>query len=416
MNVFCFILFAVLPAPDTLTLEQCYEEALRTHPYQEQIRTYENIAGLKIRNLNARYYPELLLSAQGSYQSQVMELSLPFPEFFPPKPKKNSYQASLLVNQLIYDFGQTSKQKSLEKTLKEYDVQSSHTEMYKVRQSVNDGYFSVLILQEKEKSLKLLEEDITAKFNSVKTKVENGTALPGSQDILEAEMIKIRQMMVENRILKKSSLRVLGELLNRSFDESVRLSVPNADAQTEKNTHRKRPEYGFFDLSRSRLIQTIALNNTKYLPRISGFGQLSYARPGLNYFNDKFQEYYIVGVKASWNVWNWNTNHREQDILRHQQKLVNAQEKYFTQRLNISLTHFEGEIEKLEELIKMDHEIIALRKKITQQASSQLDNGVITSTEYITERNAEHQAVLTMVIHKIQLIQAKVNYRTTLGE
>ncbi len=416
MNALFFLLFAVLPGADSLSLEQCYEEALRMHPYQEQIQTQENIAGLKIRNLNARYYPELTLTAQGSYQSQVMELSLPFPGFTPPQPKKDSYQASLLVNQLIYDFGQTSKQKSLESAQKDYDIQSARVEMYKIRQSVNDAYFGVLNLQQREKSLKLLEEDVTAKYNFMKTKVLNGTALPGSQDILEAELIKIRQSLTENRILRKSSLKTLGELLSRSLDETTRLSMPEDYWRTEKTNIRKRPEYAAFELSRNRLNQSINLNNTKYLPRIYGFGQFSYARPGLNYFSEQFQEYYIVGVKASWNFWNWNTNKREKEILLHQQKLINAQEKYFTQNLNIAVTRFEGEIEKLEELIKMDQEIISLRRKITKQASIQLDNGVITSTEYLTELNAEHQAALNMEIHKIQLIQAKINHRTTTGE
>jgi outer membrane protein TolC len=345
-----------------------------------------------------------------------MELSLPFPGFSPPQPKKDSYQTSLLLNQLIYDFGQTGKQKSLEKSQKEYDLQSVQVEMYKVRQAVNDSYFSVLILQEKEKSLKLLEEDITNKLNSIKSKVVNGAALPSNQDILEAELIKIKQSAVENRSNKKVSLKILGELLNRTLDETIRLAKPADVVSVSKTMNRKRPEYASFELSKNRLNQTIALNNTKYLPRISGFGQLSYARPGLNYFNDKFQEYYIIGVKASWNFWNWNTNNREKDILRLQQKLIDTQEKYFTQNLNIAVTRHTSEMEKLEELIKMDQEIIALRKKITQQISSQLDNGVITSTEYLTELNAEHQAVLTLDIHKIQLLQAKVNYRTTIGE
>lgn len=416
MNALCFLLFALLPGGDSLTLEQCYEEALRTHPYQEQIRTYEDIAGLKIRNLNARYFPELYLSAQGTYQSQVMELPIAVPGFSVPKPLKTSYQASLLVNQLIYDFGQTSKQKSLETAQKDYELQSAQVEIYKVRQAVNNAYFSVLILQEKEKSLKLLEEEVSEKFKSVQTKVENGTALPSSRDILEAELIRIRQNLTEIRVQMKSALQTLGELINRTPDASTRLAVPVVDTRIKESIVRKRPEYGAFELSRNRLNKTMSLNNTKYLPRISGFAQVSYAKPGLNYFNDAFREYYIIGIKASWNFWNWNTNNREKDILRLQEKLVDTQEKYFTQNLNIAVYGLASEIEKLEELIKMDQEIIALRKKITQQVSSQLDNGVITSTEYLTELNAEHQAVLAMEIHKIQMIQAKVNYRTTIGE
>jgi hypothetical protein len=41
---------------------------------------------------------------------------------------------------------------------------------------------------------------------------------------------------------------------------------------------------------------------------------------------------------------------------------------------------------------------------------------VVTSSEYLTELNAEHQAVLTLESHKIQLIKAQEDYRITIGE
>ena len=47
---------------------------------------------------------------------------------------------------------------------------------------------------------------------------------------------------------------------------------------------------------------------------------------------------------------------------------------------------------------------------------SDIDNGVITATDYLAERNAEHQARLTQALHRLQLIQAQVQYLTILGE
>lgn len=96
--------------------------------------------------------------------------------------------------------------------------------------------------------------------------------------------------------------------------------------------------------------------------------------------------------------------------------MIGAQEESFTKNISIAAQKNLSEIDKLQELIKLDHEIIALRKKVTQQLSSQLDNGVVTSSEYLTELNAEHQAALTLELHKIQLIKAQKDYRITIGE
>ena len=44
-----------------------------------------------------------------------------------------------------------------------------------------------------------------------------------------------------------------------------------------------------------------------------------------------------------------------------------------------------------------------------------LENGVITSTDYITELNAEMQARIQLDMHRIQLEQARIDYLTAKG-
>jgi hypothetical protein len=74
-----------------------------------------------------------------------------------------------------------------------------------------------------------------------------------------------------------------------------------------------------------------------------------------------------------------------------------------------------AEINKAEELIIRDKELIELREKISKSVSSQLDNGVITSSQYLTEINAEASARLDLESHKIQLVKAKLDYQAALG-
>ncbi len=66
-------------------------------------------------------------------------------------------------------------------------------------------------------------------------------------------------------------------------------------------------------------------------------------------------------------------------------------------------------------MVGSDEKIIELRIGITSAASSQLNNGIITSTAYLTELNNEIQAWLNLELHKIMLIKAKLDYKATLG-
>ena len=74
-----------------------------------------------------------------------------------------------------------------------------------------------------------------------------------------------------------------------------------------------------------------------------------------------------------------------------------------------------ADVQKAEELIKSDEQIIELRKSITRSAASQLENGTLTATEFVTEQLAEEQALLNRNLHKMQLLQSKALYKAATG-
>ena len=73
------------------------------------------------------------------------------------------------------------------------------------------------------------------------------------------------------------------------------------------------------------------------------------------------------------------------------------------------------EIEKLKQLIVVDKEIIDIRTSVKESAKAQLENGVITSNDFIRELNAEDTAKQNLAIHKTQLLLAQYNYKITTG-
>ena len=73
------------------------------------------------------------------------------------------------------------------------------------------------------------------------------------------------------------------------------------------------------------------------------------------------------------------------------------------------------EIFKLNQMIILDLKIAQAKTAIRKASSSQLDNGIITVSDFIVDLNAENQAQFNLKLHEIQLIIAKQNYNTTLG-
>ena len=90
--------------------------------------------------------------------------------------------------------------------------------------------------------------------------------------------------------------------------------------------------------------------------------------------------------------------------------------KFFKLNTNIELNKQQKDIEKMEAIIASDIEVINLREDILQTADSQLKNGVITSSAYITELTNLYEDENTLVRHKIELQFTKANYNVIKGQ
>jgi outer membrane protein TolC len=178
----------------------------------------------------------------------------------------------------------------------------------------------------------------------------------------------------------------------------------------------KRYEDEVFSLTQSKLEIQKNMVTTKWNPKIYAYGQAGYGRPGLNMLDNSFEPFGLVGAKITWNFWNWNANKNEKKILGIQEDLVKTQQNAFDRNLRIQSEKDLSDIFKASRLLEKDTSIIRLREKITRTASSQLDNGVITSSDYLDRLNEETRAKLSYQVHKIQEAKAKLTYMYNQGK
>jgi outer membrane protein TolC len=229
------------------------------------------------------------------------------------------------------------------------------------------------------------------------------------------EDLKINQAVAELHFNQDALIQSLAELTGLKMTTSTILQLPEPTIDGG-SVDLKRPEIKLFELQKDRLTGMDKLTETKTKPRLSGFGTLGYGRPGLNMLSNDFKGYAMIGAKVSWNVWNWNQTNNERQVFGVQKSIIETQKDSFNQNLKIALQNNRSEINKYQSLIETDNQIIQLRNEITLASSSQLDNGVITSSEYLTQVNEELQARLNLKTHQVKLTQAKIDYLMTLGQ
>lgn len=410
------LLVLVTAPPDTLRLEDAYREAATHHPRQAELPLHTALADLRVHNLNTRFLPDLALRGQATYQSDVPSIPFSAPGFTPPEVSKDQYRVALGVEQLVYDGGLTAVQRALEYVQRDLARQEVAVDVYRLRDQVNAAFFGVLVQEAHAASLAVLAEDLRARRDRLAAQVEAGVGTPANVDVLSVELLRVEQQQAEAAARRRAALDVLGTLLGRPLPDDVVLVPPSLPEAAPAPDARRRPEYRAFDLRRTLLAEQARLAGRQTRPRVSAFAEAAYGRPpGNDLFENTFQPFYSLGVRMQWGFWDWRRSRRERQALSLQQQLVAAQEAAFTRQLDVAATEQRHEVARLEELLARDDEIIALRARITAEAASRLENGVITATDFLIERNAEHRARLTRDLHALQLLQARVQYMTILG-
>jgi outer membrane protein TolC len=306
-----------------------------------------------------------------------------------------------------------AQQKNLEAVGLEAEQQSVEVELYKIRERVNLWYFNILLCRENQRQLLQVREELMSKAKKAEAAKKNEAALQVTVDILNAEMLKLDQQIIEAKAGEQAALNMLREVTGQPISAEAKLAIPQ-EIQVLDDAIR-RPELLLFDLQMDRLEAGKKLSTTKLMPRISLFGQVGYGKPGLNMLESEFSEWYLAGVKLSWNIWNWNATTNEKKIINIQKDIVLTQRETFELNTRTLQQRDRVEILKYDELIAKDLEIVELRDKIAQNYSVQFDNGIITATEYTTELNAAAQARITMQLHQLQKRLTIENYKINSG-
>ena len=397
-----------------LTLEDCYKKARINYPLIKQKDYIEKTKDYSVSNVWKGYLPQITISGQATYQSDVTSLPISIPGMTIETLTQDQYKAIADVSQVVYDGGIMSAHADIQRSSAEVDDQKVEIELLKLKDRINQIYFGILLLDEQLGQTELIKKDLNASHDKLSSAFLNGTATKPNVDILKAELLKTDQREIELKFARKAFTEMLGLLINQQLNEGIKLEIPQIQNFVE-SVEINRPEVKLYSSQVNLIENQGGLTLAKILPKASLFFQGGYGKPTLNMLENKFDWYYIAGARLTWSPSNLYSNGNESEINELNKKSVEAQKETFLLNTNLSLKQQNSEIEKLHSLIKVDKQIIAIRTSVKEASKAQLENGVITSNDFIRELNAEDNAKQNLTIHSIQLMLAKQNFQLTLG-
>lgn len=418
MKKLVFILIAVVSfttsAQQTLALEECYALVKKNYPLSDKTKLLKEKTGFDIKVLKKDWLPKLDLNAQATYQSDVIEFPGDITNTNFEIPNKDQYRATLDANQLIYNGGIISAKASLKNAEMKTLQQEVAVNLYGLKGRINKNYFNVLLFQEQISLLQSKMEQLEARENEVESGVKYGAVLASSQQVLQAEILKLEQQITEADFARKKALEHLSQLLATDLNERTILVKPNVFINATNNS--ARPEVKLFELRQQQLETSKSVLEKANYPKLLGFAQAGYGNPGLNMLENSFEDFYMVGLKLNWNIFDWGKTKQQKKAVDISKEMITTEKETFELNNSIAITDAMSEINKYRELLQSDSGIIQMRKKVLEATTVQFQNGAITSSEYITELNNLYEAEINQDLHEVQLLLAKANYKVIKGD
>lgn len=403
-----------------LNLDSCIETTIKNYPIFKDKNLNKKISDLSIKNNKANYLPSLSFEGKATYQSDVFRLDIEMPnipgfEINLPEPPADQYDFSLNFSQLIYDGGNIKNLNFIEQKKLLAEQKKTDVELYRLKEQVEKTYFSILILQKTQNQITITIKELHKKKNTISSAIKNGVLTQDNSDIIQAEIYKLQQNLIEVNENKKVGIKILEELMSSNLQDDIELKFPNDFEINENDSSKTRPEIELFSMQNDILKANEKLLTSNRLPKLGAFAKAAYGNPGLTMVNDEWNPYFIIGAKLTWNIWDRNITKRNKNILKINSELIETKKEAFNKNISILCDKELSNVLKLKKLIEKDDAILKLQINICKKASSKLDNGIITSVDYVKLLNDKNRTKIKSEIHKIQLIQAKRNYNRIKG-
>jgi len=400
---------------DRLTLSQTYDLAQKNYPVIRQKELVKQTADITIENLQKAYLPQVTVNGQATYQSDVTGFNISFGGINIQAPDKDQYKVVADLNQLVYDGGVTRQQKVAAQLNADVQQQEVEVELYQLKDRINQVYLGILFLDEEMRQADLTKQDLLNGLKRVEVQVKNGVALRSGLNELKARLLQNDQRIIELKESRKGLIRTLALFLNQPLNEET-IVFERPDVNVTLDSSISRPELKLYNNQSSLVLHQNKLITSKNLPRVSLFAQGGYGKPGLDFLKNESVWFYTSGIRFTWPFGGLYTIKKEKEQTEINKEMIDVQKETFVLNTNTALKKQQSEIEKYIQIESRDQEIIDLREDVKKASLAQLDNGVITADDYLRVVNEQDLARQSLIIHQIQLLQAQINYQTTLGK
>ena len=406
------------------TLNGIQQLARANYPAIRQFELIDRIADFSLADASSAWVPQISLSGQATYQSDVVSFPESMTDVFSMLGvdisglHKDQYKLALNIEQILWDGGYTKSRKEAVLAEKEVSSKSLEVELYALADKVNQLYFGILVLDEQLRLNDLTAGILEDNRKIIRSYIDNGLAGPSDLAKVEAEIIANSQQRTRICCSRKAYIQVLSVMTGRELSEEDTFVRPEPVLYSD-SPQSNRPELQLYEAMAASIEAGRTAVKSTLMPRFSLFAQGLYGYPGLNMFEDmmeyRWRPNFYVGVRFQWNISAFYTKRNTERRLDASVRQVELQRETFLYGNRLEQVRLNADIEQMREILEDDDRLINIRTSIREASESQLRNGTLLISDLLRDINDEHRARIDKSIHELEYLKKLYEMRYTLN-
>lgn len=403
-------------------LEQCKEMARKHYPAIRQYDLISQSQDYNMSNVSKAWLPQVSLSAQATYQSDVARWPDQFESMLAaqgldmPGLRQDQYKVQIDIQQTIWDGGKSKAEKTLTESETQQSLRAADVEVYALDNRIDNLYFGILLLQEQKRQVEDMIARLQNNLDYVNALVDNGVAMQADADAVEAQMLSSGQTLHQIKSSEESFRKMLELFIGDSLGNAT-LSLPQTHQLMFAES--QRPELMLFDSQIKVLEAKNQMLNVALTPKFALFAQGYYGYPGLNMFENMMSSRWslngIVGIRMSWNISSFYTDKTSRKQIRNAIDRVKMQKDIFSFNNRLQAEQDDAEIRRIKAVLADDDRIVRLRQNVREAAEARLQEGAIDMNDLLTKISDESAAMIARSTHEIELVKAIYDLKYTLN-
>ena len=346
---------------------------------------------LEIYFQKAGFFPSLTTTASINHVSELAELEIPFqfPGISLPAIEagvKNQYDFAVIAKQalftgfrthnLIQAAGEQHRANKIQK-----DILGNRLYL-----QVAQLYFGVQLNLLRQKVLEESVNRTDLQLQKVKQFLHAQQAT--FFDTLE---VSVRKLQISNQLqkLKKVKDIIVSKLLFLLNIEKIpAIRIPDIVDQDlylqeldfyQNKAVSKRPELHQATALKDAQNYRVKVVRSAYFPQVFASVSYHYSRPGVNFFKDKWMNYYTVGVNLQWEMWNWHKTKQKTDQAKYMVRQLDLKTLEVMESIRQEIKEAYINLLTTKEQIFLQQKLVNMEKERYQITEKRYDQGLATS-------------------------------------